>query len=271
MKKLILLILLTSILSSCYRVKPDGDEESVLIEKPYFFGSGGVDVNPVSAGSTWCAVTTDHVEFKITPQNYEEGIQEVMTKDNTPIDLTINLQIEVIKGKTPELLKGFGSRWYQNNIFPFFRSNTRNEFAKFELFELTTKRTIAVSLEQILLTKLQDYVKKNNIPVNIMSVNISGISPPTEVLDETKKTAAQNQQIVTQRSRAEAELSRKQAEINKAIADRAYQIQMGMTTEEYLHLRQLEIEKEKVELIKDKQNVSIIFGGGVQPTYSVGH
>ena len=30
--------------------------------------------------------------------------------------------------------------------------------------------------------------------------------------------------------------------------------------EEYLHLRQLEIEKEKVELIKDNKNVSIIFG-----------
>ena len=60
----------------------------------------------------------------------------------------------------------------------------------------------------------------------------------------------------------------KQAEINKAIADRAYQTQMGMSVDEYIHMRQLEIEKEKVELIKDNKNVTIIFGG-LQPTYPV--
>ena len=43
---------------------------------------------------------------------------------------------------------------------------------------------------------------------------------------------------------------------------------MGMSTSEYLELRQLEIEKEKVELIKDKQNVSIIFGD-VKPVKNV--
>jgi hypothetical protein len=73
---------------------------------------------------------------------------------------------------------------------------------------------------------------------------------------------------LTQKARADAELSRKQAEVNKAIADMAYQNQMKMTIAEYLHLRQLEIEKEKVELIKDNKNVSIIFGG-LQPTYPV--
>lgn len=255
--------------TSCYRVSPNGDQESVVIEKPVIFGSGGVDSEPLSSGSHWVAASTDHVEFTITPVNHEEQIQEVMTKDNTPIDLTINLQLQVIKGKTPELYRNFGVEWYKNNIFPYFRSNARNEFSKYELFELTTNRTIASKLAEILLAKIQDFVKVNGLPINVMSVNISGISPPQEVLDETKKTAAQNQQSVTQKSRAEAELSRKQAEINKAIADRAYQVQMGMNTEEYLHLRQLEIEKEKVELIKDKQNVSIIFGGNVQPTYNI--
>ena len=50
----------------------------------------------------------------------------------------------------------------------------------------------------------------------------------------------------------------------------AYQNQMKMTIAEYLHLRQLEIEKEKVELIKDHKNVSIIFGANNLPiTYPV--
>jgi regulator of protease activity HflC (stomatin/prohibitin superfamily) len=87
-------------------------------------------------------------------------------------------------------------------------------------------------------------------------------SPPPEVIAETKATAAQNQAILTQQARANAELSRKQAEINKAIADRAYQQQMGMSVEQYMHIRSIEIEKEKVELLKNHQNVTVIFGGG---------
>ena len=50
----------------------------------------------------------------------------------------------------------------------------------------------------------------------------------------------------------------------------AYQKEMNMTIAEYLHLRQLEIEKEKVELIKDNKDVTIIFGGNSLPvTYPV--
>ena len=59
---------------------------------------------------------------------------------------------------------------------------------------------------------------------------------------------------------------RKQAEINKAIADKSYQNEMGMTITQYLSLRQLEIEKEKIELIKDKKDITIIFGQGSIPT-----
>ena len=43
MKKLLALVLLLSIsLTSCYRVKPNPGEESVLVKKPMFFGHGGV-------------------------------------------------------------------------------------------------------------------------------------------------------------------------------------------------------------------------------------
>ena len=59
-----------------------------------------------------------------------------------------------------------------------------------------------------------------------------------------------------------------EAEINKAIADKAYKNEMNMTTTEYLQLRHLEIEKEKVELIKNNPNISIIFGNA-QPTFPI--
>jgi regulator of protease activity HflC (stomatin/prohibitin superfamily) len=109
------------------------------------------------------------------------------------------------------------------------------------------------------------YVKKIKLPIRVIQVSIGSITPPKAVLDETKSTSAQNQSILTQKARAKAETARMDAEVQKAIADKAYQNQMNMTIDEYLRLRQLEIEKEKVELIKDNKNTTIIFGGANNP------
>jgi regulator of protease activity HflC (stomatin/prohibitin superfamily) len=128
------------------------------------------------------------------------------------------------------------------------------------MFDLSSKREISIALQHEIFQNIKTYVDSIKLPIEIMQVSIGAITPPAEVLTETKNTAAQNQSKLTQASRADAELARKQAEINKAIADKAYQTQMNMTTDEYLKLRQLEIEKEKVELIKDNKNMCIIFG-----------
>ena len=51
---LIMTIMLS--LTSCHGVRPDADEEAVLIKKPWFFGHGGVDEVPVETGLTWCII-----------------------------------------------------------------------------------------------------------------------------------------------------------------------------------------------------------------------
>lgn len=268
MKKLILLLVVTHLLVSCYRVKPNGDEESVLITKPYFFGHGGVVEEPVNSGASWVAVTTEHIEFKIVPINKSENFDVVMTKDNTPVGVSVNVTLQIEKGKTPILYKNFGSKWYENSISPSLKSNIRNEFSKYELFDLTSKRQTSVAIQIFLIEYLNARIKTLNIPIKVIDIAIAGIQPPDEVLQETKKTAAHNQEIYSQTQRALAETARKQAEINKAIADKAYQSQMNMTTSEYLSLRHLEIEKEKVEMIKNNKNVSIIFGNA-SPTFPI--
>lgn len=268
MKKLIIIAIALISLTSCYRVKPNGDEESVLVTKPYFFGHGGVVEEPVNSGATWVAMTTDHIEFKIVPINAVEDFENVMTKDNTPVGVYVNVTLQIEKGKTALLYKNFGSKWYENSISPSLRTNTRNEFSKYELFDLSSKRQTSVEIQNYLTNFLEKRIKELNIPVKVIQIAIAGITPPDEVLDETKKTAAHNQEIYSQTQRALAETARKQAEINKAIADKAYQNQMNMTTSEYLSLRHLEIEKEKVEMIKNNRNVSIIFGNA-NPTFPI--
>ena len=274
MKKILQLslfaVLVAGLTTSCYRVQPDPGVESVLVYKPYIFGHGGVDDKPVSTGSTWCVFTTEHKEFPITPITITEDFANMIPSDNTPVSFSVYLKCQIRKGETPILYKNFGADWYANNLQASFRTMVRDKASAFKMFELASKREISSQLEKDIFNDIAEYTKKINLPVNIMQVSIGAVTPPEQVLTETKNTAAQNQSILTQKARADAELSRKQAEINKAIADMAYQKEMKMTIAEYLHLRQLEIEKEKVELIKDNKDVTIIFGGNSLPvTYPV--
>lgn len=262
MKKqtIFMLLLAATMLTSCYRVQPNGGQESVLIYKPMFIGHGGVDKTPVSTGSTWCVVTTDHVEFPITPITITEEFQNMIPADNTPISFSVYLKVQIISGRTPELYEKFTVDWYAHNLQATFRTMVRDRASAYKMFELASKREISSKLEQELTKEISAYATSIGLPIVVMQVSIGAITPPNEVLNETKNTAAQNQSILTQAARASAELSRKQAEINKAIADKAYMSEMHMSIDEYLKLRQLEIEKEKVEYIKDNKNVTLIFG-----------
>lgn len=270
MKKFINLLLLSFILiitQSCYRVMPDPGIESVLVYKPLLFGHGGVDPDPVSTGTTWCWITTDHQDFPITPISITEDFQNMIPSDNTPVSFSVYLKCQIKKGQTPILCRLFTKDWYVHSVQPSFRTMVRDRASAFKMFDLASKREISSQLEKDIFKEISEYCIRLNLPVEILQVSIGAITPPEQVLTETKNTAAQNQSKLTQTARADAELSRKQAEINKAIADNAYRIQMNMTIQEYLQLRQLEIEKEKVELVKDHQ-ATIIFGN-VTPVYPV--
>lgn len=268
MTKIFSILFLLAFMTSCYRVTPDAGTESVLTHKPIFIGDGGVDMKPVSTGSEWCWFTTDHTEFIITPITYTEEFPNMMPSDNTPVSFSAYLELKALEGKTPILLKDFSKDWYANSLQPTFRTMVRDKACPFKMFDLVSKREISAKIEQEVFNDISAYVIKLGLPVKVNKVSIGAVTPPEQVLTETKNTAAQNQSKLTQGARADAELARKQAEINKAIADNAYRKEMNMTVPEYLSLRHLEIEKEKVELIKDNKNISIIFGNA-SPVYPV--
>jgi regulator of protease activity HflC (stomatin/prohibitin superfamily) len=272
MKKLMLFTAVSMLmLTSCYRVTPNAGEESVLIEQPFMFGDGGVDDTPVSTGSEWVAATTDHKEFNITPQTHTELFENLITQDHINVTFNAYIKIQIRKGQSPLLYKGFSDKWYENSIQETFRTSVRNKASGHNCFELSSDRKILDSLQMAILNEMTAYAKSLNIPIDIQQVLIGSVVPPQAVLDETVLTAAQNQSILTQDARKMAEDARAAAEKSKALADQAYQQQMNMTIDQYLHIRTIEIEKEKVELVKDKQNanISFIFGGGVTPVYPV--
>lgn len=106
----------TLLLTSCHFVSPNADEEAVLIDKPWFFGHGGVDDTPATTGLKWCWWSTSSETFKITPQRYDEVFDDIFSNDNTPLDFNTYINIQIEQGKSPILLKNYGINWYKNNI-----------------------------------------------------------------------------------------------------------------------------------------------------------
>ncbi len=262
------LMILGYLINGCSCSTIDAGEEGVMIYQPWFFGHGGVDPQPIKAGLEYTALSTVVERYDIKPLQFTETFDDLITKDNNPVDFSSYLELQIETGKTPQLHELFGREWYERKIKEKYRTIIRDLGRENTMFELTTDPNLVAVLEKRTFEETSQYITEQKIPVILNRVTIGKVSPPDAVIEETIKTAAQNQRDKTENARAKAELSRKQAEINKAIADRAYRENFGMSTLEYLRLRELEIEKEKLEIVRGKDNVSIILNSGAIPMFN---
>lgn len=262
MKKIKFIVLslgLALLSASCTRVTVNGDEEAVLIKKPYIFGHGGVDETPVESGSQNVAISTDFVTYKITPINYEETFDNLASVDNTPLDFETHLTLKVRRGLTPVLHKNFGKDWYINSVAQVFRALVRSKTSIYQAQRLISDKTITDKIDAEITDKLKHYLDSMQIPVDIVNVNIGKAIPPDAVIAETEQTAAQKQSILTQEARKNAEDSRRAAEESKAIADNAYMNKMGFTNQEFIEMCRLDVTRETIRMVKDKNNANVIF------------
>lgn len=257
-------------MSSCHYANVNSDSEGVLTEQPAFFGHGGIDVSPVESGSEIVAASTKIDYVKIVPVTYGEDLENILSLDHTAIDVQAYLQLKVEKGNGPKLLKGFGIDWYTNNIKQVFRTQIRDRAVEHNMFDLAANRVVLTDISNEIQKNIEAYVTKIGMPVTIIGVSIGSATPPEEVLKETRVTAAQNQSILTQAARAKAETARKAAESAKAEADMAYKNLLGMSNQEYLVYRSIEVQREKIELVRDKPNVTIVLGDhDVMPSFPI--
>lgn len=271
MKKVFLVVMVLAIsLVSCHGVAPDAGEEAVLIKKPWIFGSGGVVATPVETDLTWCFMSTSSETFNIKPVQMTETFDDVITSDNVPVDFKAYISLQIIKGETPILYENFGVEWYNNNVKEPFRTLLRNYSKQQKLFELTTDATVLSAGEVEVEAQIKDLIKRKNIPVKVIKVTIGKISPPADVTKETTKTAAEKQKTRTNIEREIAEKTRAGAEKQSAIADKAYQKEFGMSVDQYLEFKKLELGYAQLEVAKLKgSNVSMIFNDGAIPTVPI--
>ena len=191
--------------TSCAISGVDADEEGVFIAKPWIFGSGGVYDNPLKEGTSITAASTQVVRFKVIPQKYAETFDDVMSDDNTPVDLQAYVILQIERGKTPTLLKNYGEDWYNNNVRETFRKFIRDRVSTYPMYDLTSNREACQKIEDETLLLLQSYFDKLNsskeLPVKIISVIVDRATPNKEVMEEINKTASQIQAKKTQTER----------------------------------------------------------------------
>src|SRR5437764_6302101 len=67
---------LLAALAGCNSVTPDAGHEVVLVEKPMLFGHGGVDPQPVRAGRTFVAATTQGIDVNMQPVASQQDLPD---------------------------------------------------------------------------------------------------------------------------------------------------------------------------------------------------
>ncbi|MBI4400614.1 MAG: hypothetical protein HY581_03145 [Nitrospirae bacterium] len=252
-----LCLLLTT--SGCILAAIEAGHEGVLVEKPFFFGHGGVDPVPTTTGRIYLAPTTELIDVDIRPIQHSEHF-DIISQENAPVSFDAFLIANVIEGRTPELVARFGPNWYVNNVKEAFRTFVREEVQKYPLFQLTTdpgtRARLQDAVEHEVKTKL---IGKQNIPVLVNRIVIGSILPPKTVLDQTVQTIVQEQRKITMAEFQKAEEARERAERQRGIADRAYREHLGLTAPEFVDLRRIEVQKEIVQHVPNS-NLTIIMG-----------
>lgn len=264
---LVLATLVAFSFTGCFSPSSIGaGEEGVMIKKPWIFGHGGVEQDPIKTGLVWTAWSTEVVRVDVKPFNVTEPFDDLITIDNNPVDFTIHLTFKHIEGQTPILVEKFGTTgWYKNKVQEPLRNSVR-EFTKAQtMFEMTTDPRVVTELETKVAQEIMLFLKKENIPTELVLATIGKVMPPQAVIDATIQTGVQKQNVLTQVERVKAEQARELAEKASAMADKAYMSAINMNADQYLRMK--ELDNQKLAIAKGG-SVSIIMGNA-QPMFNI--
>jgi regulator of protease activity HflC (stomatin/prohibitin superfamily) len=272
--KLILLAATVCLLSSCSLASVDGGQEGVFIKKPWFFGKGGVDTEALTEGSTWKVISTDFVVYSMVNEKHEELFNDIASDDHTLMDIPAYVTTKIKTGKSPILHMNYGSDWYENNIKEFFSKKIRAFVSTYDMASLIGEREIYDDVEANIKKEMTEYIselsKDREFPIEIVQVFVGKAEPDEQVREELNNTAIKMQQKHTELMKQEMEKERKKTEHLRAEADMEYQRTMNLTAAQFIQLRGLELENQKIEMIKNKPNVNVdVMLGNTTPMWDI--
>ena len=246
-------------LTCCRSVTPDAHQEAVLVEKPYFFGKGGVDDAVVTTGRQYVSASTDVIYVDIVPKRYDAEFKDIMSKDNTPLNYTTYVTLQVIPGMSPQLIKNYGENWYADNIEAAYRNIVRQEVSRHNFVDLMSNRAVFEQIDSDIRSLLAAHVdslsRTRPFPVRVCDVITGRARPGDKHMKEMNNTAVEAQAKITEEKRLDKEEARYAAELARANADKAYMKALGLTVDQFISLRTLEV-------IAEKENVTVIVDTG---------
>jgi len=261
MKYLVMLIAVG--LGGCSVYSPDAGHEVVLIEKPWIFGHGGVDSDPVKPGRAFGAITTEGVDVYMQPQKFDTEMHDTMTSDGVPISFHAIVVLQVTDSVV--LIKNFGANWYRNNLEEQFKTMVRQAVRKRGMNETAISTTALDAIDAEIRDALKEFIKEKGLPIQLVTMTVGRANPPDAIKNQRIETATQEQRIQTEQQTKLAEVQRKSAEEARAAADNAYRQAIGLSPEQYVQLKRIEMENR----VCADGKCTFIENAGAVPTFSV--
>lgn len=238
---MILAIGMMALITSCSFENVDQGTRGILVKRPLIFGSDGVEVLPEGRHSI--AISSNIYPIDVRPNKVKESFTDLTSSDNTSIDFDIYFTLQPESDKVDVLYTNFGLDWYVKNVEQEFRNLVRDKAKLYDMNSLCNNAKTSVEISSYLETEGRKMLVKLGIPVRLIAVNMSAVNPPQEVTNERNATATARQREQTISQNTKNEIQRQQTEKQRAIADKMYQTEMGMSSEQYLEVLRLQNDK----------------------------
>jgi len=272
----------------CHSATPGPGEVAVIVDKPWFFGDGGIRDHAVPTGRKWMALSSEALVVDVKPMQFYLSIDDMFSKDNVPLDFNAAMRVRVTD--PVRMAKEFGiddmaagnvhaPRWYWNNVHKPWERAIRRAVKVYGMTEMVSdaapaeaprsaeeagKSTIERIDEQVE-AEMKAEFKAKNLPAELIDLTIGRANPPEEIKHQRVETARQEQLQKTEVQRRLAELERAKAEDARARADNAYREAMQLSPDQFVRLEAIKVQR---EVCKDR-NCTFVYGGGASPVFDI--
>lgn len=126
---------LAGLLCACTVVSPDPGQQAVLVDKPLFFGKGGIRLDDVrDPGRTYTWLTTSATYVDVTPQTVQVAFDDFSSSDNILLDFSTQIQYRITAPAL--LLSRFGQDWFKNNVASQYASIVRDQVKRYDMTKM---------------------------------------------------------------------------------------------------------------------------------------
>ena len=238
-----------------------------MIARPILFGNGGINPEPVKAGRTMVAWTTQVVYVDMKPTQYSVHFDDFMSRDGVPLDFDAVIRIQVTD--SVKLVSEFGPAWYETNVAAEFANRVRQAVRKHGMNETAIDTTAIDDIDREVSGAMEEYLTGAALPIRLIQVTVGKANPPDAIKDQRIDTAKQQQRQKTEVERKLAEDQRKAAEQSRADADNAYREAIGMSPDQFIALAQINMMEKACAADKATPCTFVISSSATAPIVAV--